>query len=423
MRLNEYKNKLLLCLALVLSVTRMGYSTDWAQKAATISLNTTRAQVNVILPIWQQGYIVPVGDLTAESYWVAKDWMVTITYDAAFGVSMTNLTVSPVGVDQVPYPPVSGPTLTLLESFKRSRDFVLQYMVAWELAARHATNALQSAILTEGLTNEDRHVRANAAYVFNALGDERGFDTLQKILTDRSPRPEGQGVPGGNWTLPAQIAADRYYAVHLFGDLKEPRAVPLLVPLLRDNDVKDIVPWSLSQIGGKQAIQALIDTLDDKDPSMRVTAILALGDLHVTEALPRLRELVNDTNRCNFDDLISVGDAARGVIPGLEPNPDAIDRLAASLSSSHGLWVNGIYPLPIDLPSSATIPEVIARVFHDSRFEAGRVSDYKILQNQDVVILYGDNHFTMVLVKTNLGQMIVMIKYSTNGWWYRTYNA
>ena len=53
-----------------------------------------------------------------------------------------------------------------------------------------------------------------------------------------------QGIPGGNWTVQAQIRADRYYAAHLLGDLKDPRGVDVLIPLLNDEDVASIVPWS-----------------------------------------------------------------------------------------------------------------------------------------------------------------------------------
>jgi HEAT repeat protein len=54
-----------------------------------------------------------------------------------------------------------------------------------------------------------------------------------------------------------QIREDRYYAAHLFGDLKDVRAVPILVALLQDEDVKEIVPWSLAEIGDKSAIPPL----------------------------------------------------------------------------------------------------------------------------------------------------------------------
>ena len=131
----------------------------------------------------------------------------------------------------------------------------------------------------------------------------------------------GQGIPspGGFGERPEaiserQISADRYYAAHLLGDLKDPRAVAILVPLLNDPEVNDMVPWSLGQIGDRSAIQPLIRTLSDQNPNMRVLTIHALGELKATEALPRLRELLGDNERCNFDKLESVAEAARAAI-------------------------------------------------------------------------------------------------------------
>jgi hypothetical protein len=209
----------------------------------------------------------------------------------------------------------------LVNDFKNCPVFWQQFEIGKKIVALLDTNVLQSSILIDCLTNEDRHARANAAYVFAALGDERGFDTLQKILTDRSPRPAEITDDALHPSLRLQIEEDRYYAAHLFGDLKDPRAVPILIPLLGDDEVNYIVPWSLGEIGDKRAIPPLIEILDDKNPSMRVLAIYALAQLHATQALPRLRELLNDNDRSNFGDLVSVAEAARGAITQLEVKP------------------------------------------------------------------------------------------------------
>jgi HEAT repeat protein len=89
------------------------------------------------------------------------------------------------------------------------------------------------------------------------------------------------------------------------------------VPLLKDPEVNNIVPWSLGQIGNRAAIQPLIGTLSDQNPSMRVLAIHALGELKATEALPRLRQLLGDNERCDFDKFESVAEAAQAAIAKL----------------------------------------------------------------------------------------------------------
>ena len=171
------------------------------------------------------------------------------------------------------------------------------------------------------LTHDDRHVRGNVAFVLARLGDPRGFDTIAAILADRGPRSGGQGIPGGRWTMPAQIRADRYYAAHLLGDLKDPRGVALLIPLLNDGDVDDIVPWSLAEIGDGRAIAPLIAQLDRDDPSTRVLTISALATLKSRAALPRLRALLQDARRSNFGDRESVADAARRAIAAISQRP------------------------------------------------------------------------------------------------------
>ncbi len=94
--------------------------------------------------------------------------------------------------------------------------------------------------------------------------------------------------------------------------------MPLLIPLLNDDEVSFIVPWSLSQIGDKRAIPPLIEQLGSKDPSLRVLAIYAQERLGAKEALPRFRELLADDARSNFDGLVSVAEAARAAIAKLE---------------------------------------------------------------------------------------------------------
>src|SRR5205085_2671257 len=126
-------------------------------------------------------------------------------------------------------------TTELLHRFKQENVFWRQFELAQALAASGDRRVISE--LQTWLTHEDRHLRGNAAFVLARLDDPRGFPTMAEILADDSDRPPGQGIPGGNWTIEAQIRADRYYAAHLLGDLKDPRGVDLLIPLLNDKDV------------------------------------------------------------------------------------------------------------------------------------------------------------------------------------------
>jgi HEAT repeat protein len=204
----------------------------------------------------------------------------------------------------------------LVRQFERETVFWRQFEVAQAIVAAHDPSVLPK--LESWLTHEDRHLRGNAAFIYGALGDRRGFDVIVAILDDHSERPEAQGVPAAPWTLQRQIGADRFHAVHLLGELKDPRAVPILVPLLTDPDVNYIVPSSLGQIGNRSAITPLIQSLSDPNPSMRVVAIHALVQLKATDALPRLRQLLDDNARSNFDKFESVAEAAQAAIGKLQ---------------------------------------------------------------------------------------------------------
>jgi hypothetical protein len=207
----------------------------------------------------------------------------------------------------------------LVEQFKAEKMFFRQFEIAEEIVARHDASVLPS--LVAWLSHEDRHVRGNVAFVFGRLGDPRGFQVITAILTDQSDRPEGQGMgiapSDGRYHVERQIAADRYYAAHLLGDLRDPRAIPILVPLLKDREVNSIAPWALGQIGDPRAIAPLINTLGDASPSLRVLAIYALETLHAREAVPRLTSLLNDHAKTNFGVQISVADAAKAAIAQL----------------------------------------------------------------------------------------------------------
>lgn len=212
----------------------------------------------------------------------------------------------------------STPAAKLVEQFKTNRIFWQQLELAKKLAAIH--NAAVLPQLEPYLIDEDRHVRGNAAFVFAALGDDRGFQVITFILKDRSDRPRGQATVN-NWSIPAQIASDRYYAAHLLGDLKDVRAVPILIPLLKDPEVSWIVPWSLAEIGDKSAIPPLIQTLSDSSPDMRVLSIYALEKLKAKQALPQIRALLNDNDRIHFDGLGTVAEGAKKAVMDLNGQP------------------------------------------------------------------------------------------------------
>ena len=251
----------------------------------------------------------------------------TLTMGATLGQSCAT---QQTGTLQYPAPAAPADTSRdclgiFIKQFKADNSFAKQFEVAKRLAALGETCVLSD--LEPYLKDADRHVRGNAAFVFAKLGDDRGFEVIKAIVNDRSPRPPGQGVgfiSGSPDAIRAaladpqkQIAADRGYAVFLFGNLKDRRAVPLLVPLLTDEDVHYNVPWALAQTGDESAIPPLIRTLTDKNPDIRFLAIQALVTLRARQSLPQLRLLLDDSNEIRISPGGPVSEHARVAIDKL----------------------------------------------------------------------------------------------------------
>ena len=222
--------------------------------------------------------------------------------------------------------PTAGQTdptgINLVEEFKHSRPFFKQIEIGKQIIALRDPGLLEN--LKDMLVSEDRHVGANTAFVFAGLGDVRGLETLAHILQDRSYRPEGQGIgiaPGdGKYHVERQIAADRYYAVHVLGELKDARAIPLLIPLLQESELNYKVASALGRTGDKAAIIPLIEALKSTNPNVRVIAIQSLQQLQAKEALPALHRLLEDTERSTYGALVTVAETANAAIAALETN-------------------------------------------------------------------------------------------------------
>jgi HEAT repeat protein len=203
----------------------------------------------------------------------------------------------------------------LVKEFETTKEFWRQFEVAKKLVARGDKSVLPA--LESWLSNEDRHERCVAAYVFAGLGNDRGLEVIIAVLNDMSDRQD-TGVVSGNWSLKAQIRADRYFAVHVLGELEDRRAVPILIPLLRDEQINYNVAWALGESGDERAIGPLIEALRDKSSDMRVSAISALEKLGAVAALPHLHVLLNDQEKTHYGAQISVADAAKAAIAALE---------------------------------------------------------------------------------------------------------
>ena len=255
-----------------------------------------------------------------------------------FGVAVV---VTALGCGQRPSsaPPASQQRASTVESLlRRFTDepvFWRQFEVAKELATLQDPRVIVA--LEPLLKAEDRHVRGNAAFVVARLGDPRGLATINGILADRSDRPLGQGGPTApsnpaqtRWWTRSQIRADRYHAVHMLGELRDRRGVDVLVGVLGDPDVNHHAAWALGLIGDTRAVAPLISALDDRDALMRISAIQALEALGATEAVPKLKELVNDPALPRAGNRVPVGEVAKTAIHRLTKEPWHTERFVAA---------------------------------------------------------------------------------------------
>jgi HEAT repeat protein len=160
----------------------------------------------------------------------------------------------------------------LVKQFRDTPIFWQQFEVGKSIVALKDRSVLPD--LVGYLSAEDRHVRANAAFVVAGLGDQRGLEVLESILADLSDRPDAQGIAGFgsgiaranaglNQRIEAprhtkqQIDSDRYYAAHVLGELRDPRAVPALISVLNEPDVNLAAIWSLTEIGDHRAVSPI----------------------------------------------------------------------------------------------------------------------------------------------------------------------
>lgn len=106
--------------------------------------------------------------------------------------------------------------------------------------------------------------------------------------------------------------------------------------------------------------------------------------------------------------------------------PDAIDRLESKLSSSHGLWMNGLFPM-IDLPPDTPAETVAKQVFEKTGFDTGRITEFKILKQRYIFVKDASSERYLALqLKTNLGEKILLIQKPLReggSWWSRVYSV
>jgi len=89
----------------------------------------------------------------------------------------------------------------------------------------------------------------------------------------------------------------RNNAIYYLGKKKEKRAVPLLIELLNNDQIKEIklnAIESLGEIGEGSSVDALVNVLKEKDNDMRIAAVDALGKIREQKAVKPLINILSD---------------------------------------------------------------------------------------------------------------------------------
>ena len=138
--------------------------------------------------------------------------------------------------------------------------------------------------LTNQLDSSNATVRRNAAW---AIGE----------LTNMPPGERDGAVPRLISLLTDQDSWVRMASARALGELRHRSAVPALVGNLVDEDarVRELAIWALSELKDKSAVRALCQVLlSDLSAEARRGAAEALGEIRDAEALPFLKQVLND---------------------------------------------------------------------------------------------------------------------------------
>jgi HEAT repeat protein len=138
--------------------------------------------------------------------------------------------------------------------------------------------------LTNELNNPSATTRRNAAW---AIGE----------LTNMVPGERAPAVPQLITLLGDSDEWVRMAAARALGELRDERALTKLVATLSDDDwrVRELVVWALSEMKDARAVTALCNVLlSDVRVEVRRGAAEALGEIASAEALPALRQALND---------------------------------------------------------------------------------------------------------------------------------
>src|SRR5213592_4033258 len=194
----------------------------------------------------------------------------------------------------------------------------------------------------EKVKDKDWYRRREAAITLGEMGDERAIPHLIAALRDsewnvREAAEDALAQIGSPAVEPLLKALREYqirkFVIKILGRIKDERVLDPLFAQLRNEEFKDAATEALVEVG-QPAVERLTAVLNDKDKTVRKHAVIALGDIGVTECVDLLIEAAQDeeweVRLAAIASLDKIGDErGKPAIKALMKDPDFVVRMRA----------------------------------------------------------------------------------------------
>jgi HEAT repeat protein/uncharacterized membrane protein YraQ (UPF0718 family) len=181
------------------------------------------------------------------------------------------------------------------ENFNVQQEVVFALVSLGNMTIAHLNNMWKSG---------DQKERQRVVYLLAKLGDEKSISIMKEALEDADVQIRIQaaqglaafGVKGASLLLKALNDPDmnvRKAAVHSLGEIKDPKTVKALLPLL-NSDLKEEVLQVLISIGSEDSLPVILSLVKDKNARLRSSAAAALGEIGNKKATQPLIALLMD---------------------------------------------------------------------------------------------------------------------------------
>jgi len=183
--------------------------------------------------------------------------------------------------------------------------------------------------LIGALSHDDDDVRWKAAIALGEIGDPRAIEPLIILLCDEDRFVKSHaalalgaiGEPAVNPLIRVLREGDgnlRWGAAIALGKIRDPRAIEPLIRALADK-YENVRAESASSLAtmGKPALGPLLQFLKFSDGPERIEVVAALGELHDTDAIQPLIQMLENADE---DERKAIADALDAIlIPTIEP--------------------------------------------------------------------------------------------------------